>query len=506
MLGFPGGKSMGHHRNASIPPASSGGSLSRRSLLERAGWTVAAAAFPSGVFAADNVSPVMAKLSAYMSEAGGRALPEEVVEKAKHHILDTFAAMISGSDLPPARAAFQYARDFTTDKTATIVASKMTSSPPEAAFINGMLAHSDETDDSNEFSQSHPGCAVVPATLAAGEKFGIDGTRFLRAVTLGYDVGPRMTISFGAIDFRNNSHKSTHAISSIFGAAAAAGCAANLNAQQMRWLLDYTAQQSSGIGAWNRDTEHIEKAFVFAGMTARSGVTSALVVHAGFDGIDDIFSGVDNYFQAYAPNANPEELVSQLGERYEIARTNIKKWTVGSPIQAPLDAIYNILKKRPVDPEDVKTIVVRLANTEARVVDNREMPDICLQHMVAVMLLDKTASFHAAHDKPRMQDPAALRERAKVNLVRDEELAKLLPVRVAIVEVAFTDGTRLAERVEAVRGTPRNPMARAEVVDKARDLIAPILGGDTTTRLIDTVYAIEKLADVRSLRPLLQRS
>ena len=102
----------------------------------------------------------------------------------------------------------------------------MTATPPEAALVNGMLAHSDETDDSHEFSQSHPGCAIVPATLAAGEKFGIDGTHFLRAVTLGYDIGPRMTISFGALDFRNNSHKSTHAIAGVFGSAAAAGCAA----------------------------------------------------------------------------------------------------------------------------------------------------------------------------------------------------------------------------------------------------------------------------------------
>src|SRR6202790_1376840 len=158
---------MKSHRNANNSAPATGVGLSRRVLLQRAGWTVAAAAIPSGVFAADSISPVMAKLSAYMSEAGSRALPDEVVEKAKHHILDTFAAMISGSDLPPARAAFQYARDFTSDKTATVVASKMTASPPEAAFINGMLAHSDETDDSNEFSQSHPGCAVVPATLAA---------------------------------------------------------------------------------------------------------------------------------------------------------------------------------------------------------------------------------------------------------------------------------------------------------------------------------------------------
>ena len=497
---------MGHRRNAMNSQKNNGASLSRRNLLQRAGWTVAAAALPSGMFAAESVSPVMAKLSAYMSEAGGRSLPDEVVEKAKHHILDTFAAMISGSDLPPARAAFQYARDFTGDKTATVVASKMTASPPEAAFVNGMLAHSDETDDSNEFSQSHPGCAVVPATLAAGEKFGIDGTHFLRAVTLGYDIGPRMTISFGAIDFRNNSHKSTHAISSIFGAAAAAGCAADLNAQQMRWLLDYTSQQSSGIGAWNRDTEHIEKAFVFAGMTARSGVTSALVVHAGFDGIDDIFSGVDNYFLAYAPNGKPEELISQLGERYEIARTNIKKWTVGSPIQAPLDAMYNILKKHPVNPADVKSVVVRLANTEARVVDNREMPDICLQHMVAVMLIDKTASFRAAHDKARMKDPAVLAVRAKVQLVPSEELEKLEPARQAIVEITMNDGTVYSNRVTDVRGTVDNPMTREEVIQKCRDLVEPVLGKDDCTSLIDKIIGIEKVKDIRELRSVLQKA
>ena len=506
MLGFGGGQRMGKQRNDNILKAARAGILSRRGLLRCAGLSAAAAALPRGLFAADSVSPVMAKLSAYMSEAGGRALPDEVVEKAKHHILDTFSAMISGSDLPPARAAFTYARDFNTDKTATIVASKMTSSPPEAAFVNGMLAHSDETDDSNEFSQSHPGCAVVPATLAAGEKFGIDGTRFLRAVTLGYDVGPRMTISFGAIDFRNNSHKSTHAISSVFGAAAAAGCAANLNAQQMRWLLDYTAQQSSGIGAWNRDTEHIEKAFVFAGMNARNGVTSALVVHAGFNGLDDIFSGVDNYFLAYAPNAKQEELVSQLGERYEIARTNIKKWTVGSPIQAPLDAMYNILKKRPVNPDEVKSVVVRLANTEARVVDNREMPDICLQHMVSVMLLDKTASFRAAHDKPRMKDPAVLAVRAKVQLVPSEELEKLEPARQAIVEITLNDGTVLSDRVTDVRGTVDNPMTREEVAQKCRDLVEPVLGKANCAALIDKIFGIEKVADIRELRSVLQKA
>jgi 2-methylcitrate dehydratase PrpD len=497
---------MRRNRHASTSVMKTTEGISRRTLLRRMGCSLAAAAFPATLFAADDISPVMLKLSTYMSEAGGRALPDEVIEKAKHHILDTFAAMISGSDLPPARAAFEFAREYSGDKIATIAASSMLAGPIEAALINGMLAHSDETDDSHEFSQSHPGCSVVPAALAAGEKFHIDGARFLRAVTLGYDVGPRMTMSFGALEFRNTSHKSTHAISSIFGAAAAAGCAANLNPQQMRWLLDYTAQQSSGIAAWQRDTDHIEKAFVFAGMTARSGVTAALLVRSGFTGLDDIFSGADNYFQAYAPNAKPEGLVDQLGQRYEITRTNIKKWTVGSPIQAALDAIDNIMKKRPIAPAEVKDLVVRLSHKGARTVNDREMPDICLQHMVAVMLMDKTASFAAAHDKPRMKDPAVLRNRAKVKLIPSDDLERLEPQRHAIVEITLNDGTVLSDHVAAVRGTVENPMPREEVIQKCRDLVEPVLGKGACTGLIDKVFAIDKVKDVREFRSVLQKT
>jgi len=129
-----------------------------------------------------------------------------------------------------------------------------------------------------------------------------------------------------------------------------------------------------------------------------------------------------------------------------------------------------------------------------------------LQHMVAVMLIDKTASFQAAHDKARMQDAAVLKQRAKVNLVRDEELAKLLPARETIVEIELNDGTKLSERVSAVRGTPRNPMSRSEVIDKARDLISPVLGREPSTRLIETVFDLENMTDIRALRRLLQRA
>ncbi len=448
----------------------------------------------------------MAGLSGYMAAAKDRGLPAEVVEKAKHHILDTFAAMISGSELPPGRAALALARAQAGRPAATVVGSSILTGPMDAALVNGLLAHSDETDDSHGLSQSHPGASIVPAALALAEDLGATGEHYLRAVTLGYDVGCRLTMTLGGPAFRDETRRSTHSYAGNFGSAAAAGCISGLTAQEMRWLLDYASQQTGGYAVWGRDTDHIEKGFVFAGMPARNGVTAALLVRSGWNGVDDVFSGEDNFFRVNAPKVDPALLIDKLGERYEIVNTDIKKWTVGTPIQAPLDAIENIRRKRPFDANDVRSVAVRLAPSVGAVVDNRDIPDICLQHMVAVMLIDKTASFHAAHDKARMQDAEVLRQRSKVKYVADTALNRLLPVRVAIVEITLSDGTQLSEQVEAVRGTVRNPMPRVEVVDKARDLIAPVLGAATAEKLIETLLTIETVKDIRTLRPLLQKS
>jgi 2-methylcitrate dehydratase PrpD len=486
-----------------------GAILTRRSVLKAAGGAVVAAAAlparPVSAAAADEANRVIEKLSAYMADAGARGLPADALEKTKHHLLDTLAAMISGANLLPGRTAIAFARASAGATTATVAGADVTCGPLEAAMANGMLAHSDETDDSHAPSHSHPGCAVVPAALAAGERFAIDGARLLRAVALGYDVGPRVTATLGGLPFQMKTHHSAHSIAGTFGAAAAAASAAGLSAQQMRWVLDYAGQQASGVAAWQRDEDHIEKSLVFGGFPARNGVSAALIVQLGGTGVADIFSGDDNFLLTFAPAADPAQLLDKLGERFEVARTNIKKWTVGSPIQAPLDALEIIRKRRPFRTDDVQSVTVRVATSEAKTVNDREIPSISLQHVVAVMLVDRTVSFATSHDKPRMQDRVVLREKAKVRLVPDENLERLYPRREAIVEVVLVDGTKLVERVGAVRGTSDNPMSRDEIAVKARDLMTPVVGAANAARLIETVLKLETVKDIRSLRPLLQR-
>jgi len=477
--------------------------MTRRGALRKAGALAAAVALPPrAATAADPVSSVMATLSSYMSEAHERALPDKVLLEAKHHILDTVAAMVSGSQLPPGRLAIRFARATGSQKIATVVASQVLCGTTDAAFANGELAHSDESDDDYTAGGAHPGCAVVPAALALAEQSGISGMHFVRAVTLGYDVGMR---TYKTLD--RGSLKETHNVVGTMGAAAAAGCVLRLNVQQMRWLLDYGAQQAgAGIGAWRDDTEHVEKAFLFGAMGARNGVTAALLVQSGWTGVNDVLSGPQSFVKSYAPKADPAGLIDLLGTRYEVMLTSIKGWTTGGPIETPLDAIVNLRKRRPFEADEVQRVVVRSATSQAERVDNREMPDICLQYLVAVMLLDKNVSFQAAHDKPRMQEAAVLQQRAKVQLVADDELERLLPTRVGIVDIALKDGTHLSERVDNARGTPENPMTREEIVAKARDLITPILGAEKSSKLIARILDLDKVKNMRDLRPLLQRT
>jgi 2-methylcitrate dehydratase PrpD len=498
-----------------------GSRMTRRDVLQRAGWVVAAAALPpahlgsilargeaaaqrEAPVATQGISEVMTRLSTYMSQARDKALPAKVLEQAKWHVLDTFAAIVSGSGLPPGRAAIKFARAYGGEKVATVACSDVLCGPIEAALANGVLAHADETDDSWPGGW-HPGCNVVPAALAVGEKFGITGDHFLRAVALGYDVGARMLITLrpGLPD----SHKSTHSIAGVWGAAASASCAASLTASQMRWMLDYTAQQASGIASWFRDTDHIEKGFVFGGMPARSGVTSALLVEAGWNGVDDVFSGRDNYLLANAPQAKAELLIDKLGERYEVAGTNIKRWTVGSPIQAPLDAMEALLKRQPVNPDQVQEILLRSA--PGSVVDNSQPPDINIQYAMALMLIDKKATFESIHNTPRMQDPAILRLRAKVRLEAPgggAQGGRGATNRLPLLEITLADGTRLTQDVGPVLGTVDNPMTRDQFVSKCLDLMTPVLGKASSERLVEMGLSLETAKDIRVLRPLLRRT
>lgn len=481
----------------------------RRLLLKASIATALAASMPVRAQSSEagakqgDISPVMRIVSNYIVGAAQQPLPDAAAEATRHHLLDTLAAMVSGSRLPPGRKAIAYVTQVGGTPEACIPGAHIVTSVVNAALAGGMLAHADETDDSHAASLTHPGCGIVPAALAMAEREQASGTALLRAVALGYDIGTRMSLALGSYEFSKAGH-GTHTFGPMFGAAAACASLARLNTEQVRYVLSYTTQQAGGLSNYARDSEHVEKAFQFGGLPARNGAASATMVASGMTGIDDAFSGDRNFFFAFGPKTNPEELTRALGETYEVINTNIKRWTVGSPIQAPLDSLYELMKVNKFKADDVGKVVVRISHQGRKTVNDRSMPDINLQYMVAVMLIDGTATLEAAHDFKRMQDSKVLELRERVELIGDDDLERALPSRQAIVEVTLRDGRVLRHHTKEVRGTSQNPMTREEVGEKAFGLCAPVLGKKRAHELVEAVWRIEKVGNVRSLRHLLQ--
>jgi len=451
-----------------------------------------------------SASDITGRLVRYMVEARERALAPHVAREARHRILDTLAAMVSGAHLKPGEMAIRYARAQGGVEEASVLTTDIRTSAINAALVNAMFGHADETDDFHPATKAHPGCAVVPAALAMAEREGRSGTELLRAVTLGYDLCCRFLMALGA-DLVRKTHRSAEGTSSTLGSVGAAASLARLDEKGMRHAMSYACQQVSGIWSWVRDAEHVEKAFDFSGMGARNGVTAAIMVQMGFSGVWDVFDCEHNVLQALSTEPKPEEMVAGLGSRYFITETAIKPFSVGYPIQAPLDAFLRLHREHGLNVDNVERIVAKLPEDGARVVNDRAMPDVNCQHIIAVALVKGTVSFEDSHSYEQMKDPKVRAAKERVQLIADPKLMDPAAPRSGLVEVTLRDGRTVSHFTRHAPGTAENPMDTESVNSKARLLMEPVLGPERTEGLIGRVNALEELQDVRELRALLGR-
>jgi 2-methylcitrate dehydratase PrpD len=444
------------------------------------------------------ISPVATALAAYVAGTPDRELPAAVAARTKLHVLDSIAAMVSGSRLKPGAFAARYVDSLGGKPQATVIGTRIVTSAVNAAFANGMSGHADETDDTNPVGPFHAGCGVVAAALATAELTGRTGNDVLRTVTLGYDVGARLIMALGGT--RHN----LSCLTNTFAATATSAAMLRLAPRQVRHAFSYAGQQASGMGYWDRDIEHIEKAFDFGAMGARNAVTAATMVAMGSTAVDDPFSGSPNVFTVLGDKPAPELLVAELGTRFDIFNTTIKKWTVGLPLQSVLDSMAVLLEDRGVRAGNIQRIVVEASSGDIHIIDNNPNPDLCVQHLVALMIADGGANFANVHDVARMRDSKVLAIRKLIELVPSAELQAAVPQHQTIVTIETADGRSLNHRTAVVRGTARNPMDATEVEAKALDLMGPVLGVTRAKELIAALGNLDRFGAVSGLRRLVQ--
>jgi 2-methylcitrate dehydratase PrpD len=474
---------------------------SRRHVLQSAGALAALAASPIRIAAAADAD-VTGRLARYMVSARDRELPPNVMVECKNRILDTFGAMVSGARMDPGIMAVKYVRGLGGTEEASVIGASFRTTTINAALANAMCAHADETDDFEPATKAHPGSSVVPAALAVGEKEGRSGMEFIRAVALGYDLSCRLLMALGP-DLVRGTHRSAEGTSSTFGALGSAASLARLDEKGMRFAISYASQQVSGLWSWVKDEDHIEKAFDFAGMGARNGVTAVSMVQAGLTGVYDVLDGTHNLFIALSTKPQPEEMLAGLGSKFYVTETAIKTFSVGYPIQSPLDATLTLRKQYGLTPDNVKSILVKLPTDAIGIVATSAMADVNCPHLVSLALVKGAVSFIDSHDQALMKDPVLMAQRAKVTVQPEASLMDPAAPRGAIVQVTMTDGKVVEHFTKFPPGTKENPLSVEAVSAKTRDLIAPVLGAEKAEKLIQAINNLETLQDIRSLRPLM---
>ncbi|MGZ9038545.1 MAG: MmgE/PrpD family protein [Burkholderiales bacterium] len=447
------------------------------------------------------VSALTLELTRYMAGALKRKLPAEVAERAKVHLVDSVAAIVSGTRLLPGERAVAFAKALGGPREAGVMGTRIVTSAMQAALANGMCGHADETDDTHPPTRAHPGTSIVPAVFAIGERNELPGEAILRAMVLGYDVCARVLLALDNIHLLKTGHHAG-AKGGLFGSAAATAALLGLDARRMRYVLAYCAQQASGSYVMHRDSEHIEKAYVVGGMPAHNGVAAALMVSHGFTAVEDELSGEPNFLSIYAPDADREALTRGLGRDYEIMRGGIKYWPVGGPVQAPLHVLRDLMREHGFKAGDVEKLVVHMPDKELGIVNNRDMPDINVQHLLAVMLIDGNVTFRSAHDYARMRDARVLKLRKRIEARGDPSLTDPERRWRCAMAVTLQDGRTLAHKTMAAKGGVDSPLAREDEEEKALDLMEPVLGPKRSRALIAALLAIERIGNIRELRAL----
>jgi 2-methylcitrate dehydratase PrpD len=429
-------------------------------------------------------------------------LAPDLREKARLHLLDTIAAIVSGAALEAGRAGQRYAMEIGGTPMAAILGTGLRAPPVEAALANGMAAHADESDDSHESSQTHPGCGVVPAAIVAAEWLDRSGEDLLRAAVLGYEMTIRFATALGAAMTFKRSSLSSHAYGPLFGAGYAAGALMGFDQERFMVLLNYLAQEASGLTTWRRDERHTLKSYAFAGMPAMNGMKAAALVRAGFTGGGDVLDLADrNLLEAICPDPRPAALVDGLGERFAMMQTDIKSYPVGYPIAAPLAALERIIAEHGPSAAAVTAIRVRYDEDWYKVVgDASRMPDVNLRYCMAVTMLDGRLGYDAAHDAARMADPAVT--------AMAERIAFLPPPpgldRFAVVVEVEAQGRVLsAGQDRNVPGRWENPLHRRQVEEKALELLCTAIPAAQARQAIRLLGAIEQVPRVAELVGLL---
>ncbi|VWB21098.1 MmgE/PrpD family protein [Burkholderia lata] len=444
------------------------------------------------------------RLAAFVAQTAADALPEEVVAKARRHVLDTFGAALAGTSAVETQSARALTGD-TAHGGASLWGTRRSAGARDAAFVNGIAAHALELDDSG--GCDHSGAVVLPAVLAALSSAGraVTGRECVAAIVLGYDVGRRVLEAAGGYSAHNGAGWHSTLSCGVFGAAAASARVLGLDAARTRDALGHAASFSGGLWSFIHDGSQTKR--LHAGRAAEGGVLAALLAREGVSGparvFDDVWGGFLNTFAAQS--RVPDALTDGLGEHWKLMRCSIKPHASCRSAHAAVDAALQLADGRTFDAGEIERVVVRASAFVARMCGGRDLSTLSsaqmsLPYAVAAALAFGDTGLGVYRDD-RRTDPRVTALLARIEVDVDPALGDLDEPTVILHRA---NGIRESRHVPIALGDPRNPLSDAALLAKFRELAGMALGPAQVEALGDVCLSLDRQADARVLNERLE--
>jgi len=440
-------------------------------------------------------------LARFAAELTYDDIPAAAREHAKDLLLDALACALAGHKGEETSQVAAFAAALAQSDEASVIGGGRLSLAG-ATLLNGYLVTAVTMCDVHRATLTHITPEVVPPALAIAERDGCSGRDLLVALAAGFETMTRVGLG---MDWPAARARGWHGpgVLGPFGAAAAVGHLRGFDADTMARAFGLAGSQAAGTyAAWGTPTVKFHQC-----RGALSGLIAALLAEQKFVATREFLTAKDGgLFNAYADGGKPALATADLGSRWELAQIALRLWPSASSIQGMNTALFDLIERQRIDPARVAKLRIGLGRGAfdlhgglARYQGKFEAL-ISAHYTAAVILYDRALTL-AQFEPSRYDDPALKRAAAEqVEIAADPALTGVQ----ATAEIEMVDGSKLSARCEHPRGSPENPLSRAQIVEKLRTYAPDRISAAAIDEVVRAVDRLEDLPSVRRLMDVLR--
>ena len=447
---------------------------------------------------ASNVTQDLARFAATLTYD---RIPDRTREHCKNLLLDAVACALAGHHGEETHQVAALASGLAQSLESSVIGGDRLSLAG-ATLLNGYLITAVTLCDVHRATLTHITPEVMPPALAIAERDALSGRELLVALAAGCEVMTRIGV---AMDWPAARARGWHGpgVLGPFGAAAAVGRLLAFDEETMARAFGLAGSQSAGtFAAWGTPTVKFHQC-----RGALSGLMAALLAQQKFVATREFLTAPDGgLFNAYSNGGRPEALTDGLGKRWELETIALRLWPSASTIQGFITAMFDLVEKHRLSVDQVRRLRVSLGKTAVDMHGifpryQGKFEALLSTHYCAAAILHDRALTLAQFEPARYNDPALARFAAEqVELKADPALSGVQ----CVVEAHTVDGRTVNVRCDHPRGSPENPLSRAQLEEKFRVYAKGVLPGTVIEEAIGVIASLENVKSVRRLMDLLR--